>query len=422
MKTCIDDGVPAFDGARLLDGLRTLRGFGARGDAVCRQSLSADDMRSRRYLARRMLDAGLDARIDGVGNVIGRSRQSGPALLLGSHSDTQPVGGWLDGTLGVLAAIEVARALLRCPATAHLAVDVASFIDEEGSHLGFLGSRAAAGLLDQATLDASDSLQGGSLLPRLKAAGLSGLVEPLDLARYAGFIELHIEQGPYLDDAGQSLGVVTAIVGARTLDIVASGEMNHAGSTPMARRRDAGRAMIHLAAALDQCLEQMAGPYTVWNFGQMAFSPGATAIVPDGAMLRLQFRDQDEDLLDAVEAAMMALVQARNGRDGVRLEAVRRGEPTRAVCMDGGLREACIHAAHAVAPTAWRELPSGALHDAGILGRVMPAAMLFVPSIGGISHSAAEDTRTEHLLAGGEALLQAVIAWARINNQLADGS
>lgn len=412
---------PKLDGERLLEGLDTLRGFGRYGSGVRRTSFGEADLASRRWLCERMRGAGLAARLDGVGNVVGVSGKAGPALLLGSHSDTQPVGGYLDGALGVIAAIEVARALAVYPATAHLAVDVMSFVDEEGCHYGFLGSLSAAGLMTQAGLDAALSHAGVPLPELLRAAGLSARVEPLDLTRYAGFLELHIEQGPWLDDAGEAVGVVSAIVGARNLDITTHGQMNHAGSTPMARRRDAGRALIALAHELDMLLGCFAGPYTVWNFGRMEFLPGAAAIVPEEGRLRLQFRDQDEALLDRIEAAVGELVAAHDGRGGVECRLARSGEPTRAVCMDAGLREACVHAAQQLAPGAWRTMPSGALHDAGILGRVMPAAMLFVPSIGGVSHNVAEETRHEHLCLGAEALLSAVLRWAADNGRLAVG-
>ncbi len=421
METLAALSLPRIDCERLLEGLDTLRGFGRDGSGVRRTSFGEADLASRRWLCERMEGAGLAARIDGVGNVVGVSPKPGPALLLGSHSDTQPVGGYLDGALGVVAAIEVARALAACPATAHLAVDVMSFVDEEGSHYGFLGSLSAAGLMTQAGLDAALSHAGVPLPDLLRAAGLSTRVEPLALARYAGFLELHIEQGPWLDDAGEQLGVVSAIVGARNLDITTHGQMNHAGSTPMDRRRDAGRALIVLAHELDMLLACFAGPYTVWNFGRMEFLPGATAIVPAEGRLRLQFRDQDEALLDRIEAAVGELVAAHDGRSGVECRLARRGEPTRAVGMDAGLREACVHAAQQVAPGAWRTMPSGALHDAGILGRVMPAAMLFVPSIGGISHNVAEETCREHLCAGAEALLSAVLHWAMDQGRLAAG-
>ena len=404
---------PAIDGERLLADLHTLRGFGAVGRGVVRPSLSPEDIASRHWLRQRMADAGLDATLDGVGNVIGRSPQPGPALLLGSHTDTQPLGGWLDGVYGVIAALEVARTLRHDPVLGAIALDVASFIDEEGTHYSFLGSLSASGQLDQPTLDAARCRDGSSLPERLHAAGLDGRVAPLDLRRYAGFIELHIEQGPVLDDGGKRLGVVSGIVGARNIDIVVSGEANHAGTTPMARRHDAGRALIALASAIEDTFSRTAGPETVWNIGRMSFQPGAAAIVPERAELRLQFRDLDSRRLDRLEAALQPLAADIRTRWQVGVDIARAGQPTLPAHLSPVLQAHLVRATERRASGAWITLPSGAMHDAGIFAQVMPAAMLFVPSLGGRSHCPEEDTRPDDLILGAQALADAVVDWAR---------
>ena len=199
--------------ARLLDDLRHLRTFGATGPGVVRLSLSSVDMDARRWLAGRMNEAGLAATIDGVGTVFGRSRNAGPALLIGSHTDTQPTGGWLDGALGVIYGLEIARALAECETTRHFAVDVASWIDEEGTFSGFLGSRSFVGEAVDEALRHARNREGVLLGDALAQAGLIGAARVrIDRARHKAYLEPHIEQGGRLEAHGKSIGVVTTIV------------------------------------------------------------------------------------------------------------------------------------------------------------------------------------------------------------------
>src|SRR5579871_4245585 len=207
--------MPEIDPRRLIGDLRTLAEFGRHGSGVHRLSLSKEDVAARHWLRDRMADAGLDARIDGVGNVFGRSRAKGRVLLMGSHTDTQPKGGWLDGAMGVIYGLEVARALAADPACRDIGVDVASWIDEEGHFpIGFLGSRAFTGELGPADFATAKSRDGVALADALKAAGLDGApVIRLEPGRYAGYLEAHVEQGGTLERDSKRIGVVTAIVG-----------------------------------------------------------------------------------------------------------------------------------------------------------------------------------------------------------------
>ena len=232
--------MPQIDAERLLDDLRKLRTFGAVDTGVVRPALSEADIESRHWLKERYEAAGLDASIDGVANVFGRSRNDGPALIVGSHSDTQPRGGWLDGALGVIYGLEIARACAEDPKTAHLAVDAVSWQDEESNFIGCLGSRSWCGVLDPAVEAAATGRDGTPLADALRAAGLADVPRrQIEDGRYVGYLEAHIEQGAYLEDAGEQIGVVTAIVGIRGMTISFRGEQNHAGTTTMARRRDA---------------------------------------------------------------------------------------------------------------------------------------------------------------------------------------
>ncbi|MGZ9060029.1 MAG: hydantoinase/carbamoylase family amidase, partial [Burkholderiaceae bacterium] len=312
-----------IDAERLLSDLQRLRAIGAQGRGVVRPAFSAAEMEARRWLKHQYAEAGLEATIDGVGNVLGRSRNSGKALLIGSHSDTQPTGGWLDGALGVIYALEVVRALAADSATRALAVDAVSFQDEESRFVGCLGSRSLTGTLAPEMEQGAADSHGVTLKDAVNDAGLAN-VPRLRLARdrYAGFIEAHIERGPHLEDAGLRIGVVTGIVGLRSIRFIFRGQQNHAGTTMMARRRDASTALYELAHRINLEFPKAAAERSVWTMGRVRVEPNATSIVPGYAELDLQFRDQSDAPLDAFEAIVARLVSEMDTRDGVRIEAL----------------------------------------------------------------------------------------------------
>jgi len=420
--------VSRIDGDRLLRDLQTLRSIGAYRSGVHRPTYSAQDIEARHWLVARLTEAGLDAEIDGIGNVIGRDRGApgggthndtggergapgydndtgpdrdagavghglGQTLLIGSHLETQSQAGWLDGAMGVIYGLEVARALGR-------GIDVAGWADEEGHYGSFLGSRSFCGLVAEAELDACHNRDDGSpLRAALQRAGLAGRPRAaLDPARYRGYLEAHIEQGDELDTSGKRLAVVTSIVGARQFRITFEGVQNHAGTTRMAIRRDAGVALVRLANAIDRRFPQIAGPRTVWTVGRITLHPGAPSIVPGQAEMLLQFGDTDPALLDRLEQALDALVaEAGQGPCQVTLERLSRSLPT---AMDAGFQSVLERAAERHAPGLVVRMPSGAGHDAQILATRLPAAMLFVPSIGGISHHWTEDTSEADIVLG----------------------
>ncbi len=393
--------MPRIDPDRLLTDLRALRAIGAQGRGVVRPAFSATDMEARRWLKARYEEAGLDATIDGVGNVLGRSRSPGKALLVGSHSDTQPTGGWLDGALGVIYGLEVVRALAADALTRTLPVDAVSFQDEEARFVGCLGSRSLVGTLTREMEDGAADSRGTALADALREAGLAGVPRlRLDPVRYAGFVEPHIEQGPHLEDAGRRIGVVTGIVGLRGIRFVLRGQQNHAGTTMMARRRDAAAALYELAYRINQTFPKVAGQRSVWTMGRVRIEPNATSIVPGYAELDLQFRDPEDAPLDAFEHVVAGLVEEMNARGGVAIEAVRARAPIRPSRMDPCLQSHIEAAAERHAPGLWQRMPSGAFHDAGIVSERLPSAMLFIPSIGGVSHDFAEDSRDEDIVLG----------------------
>ncbi len=403
--------MPRIDPERLLSDLRRLRGIGAQGRGVVRPAFSAADMEARRWLRGRYAEAGLEATIDGVGNVLGHSPKTGKALLIGSHSDTQPTGGWLDGALGVIYAVEVVRALAADAATRSLPVDAVSFQDEESRFVGCLGSRSLGGALTpEMEQDATDS-RGVTLADALREAGLAG-VPRLRLAadRYVGFIEAHIEQGPHLEEGNNRVGVVTGIVGLRGIRFVFRGQQNHAGTTMMARRRDAATALYELAHRINLEFPKVAGERSVWTMGRVRVEPNATSIVPGYAELDLQFRDPSDAPLDAFEAIVARLVSELNARGGVAIEAIPTRAPIRPTSMAPFLQSHIEAAAERHAPGRWVRIPSGAFHDAGIISAFMPSAMLFIPSIDGISHDFAEDSREEDIVLGCQVLADAAAA------------
>ena len=399
---------------RLLADLRTLRTFGAQDTGVVRVTLSPVDLQSRHWLLQRMRAAGLNAQMDGVSNIIGRSPNSGPALLLGSHSDTQPRGGWLDGALGVIYALEIARALLEVADTANLAVDAASLADEEGTFLGCLGSRSLCGVLDESLADAACNADGMLLSEALAEAGLSD-VPRMSLARdrYVGYIEAHIEQGPYLEEQSNQIGVVTSIVGIRGCTVHFVGEQNHAGTTPMNRRKDAGVALFEFATRLRARFSQLAGERTVWTIGQASLEPGAPSIIPGAARLLLQFRDPDDARLAQMDAAVLEIANTMHtqGPVGVRVEQNR--EPIHPTIMDANMQAHLGTAAARHAPERWVSMPSAAGHDPMVLSHHLPCAMLFIPSIRGISHDFAEDSHDEDIVAGCSVMADAVVSILR---------
>jgi N-carbamoyl-L-amino-acid hydrolase len=400
-----------IDDNRLLGDLRTLAGFGAYKGGVHRPTLSEPDIAARHWFVERLHQAGLDAHIDGIGNILGRSRAGGRTLLAGSHLESQNHAGWLDGALGCVYALEAARALGADPATGDLGVDVVAFCDEEGHFGSFLGSRAFIGALDAGEIAAAtDPVRGVTFNEALAAAGFAGRpLHRIDAARYAGFLEAHIEQGDTLESGGFRIGIVSAIVAIWQYRFTVTGEQNHAGTTSMARRRDAGRELVRFLAALDRRFVEIGGPRSVWTIGNILFNPGAKSIIPGRAEALFQLRDADPGVLDRLHAEITALAAQANASGRCRLDVERLSASTPAA-MDEALQGALQTAAERRAPGRSLRMPSGAGHDAQWLARKLPTAMLFVPSIGGISHHWTENTGDADIVLGAQVFTDAVRA------------
>ncbi|MGE0422072.1 MAG: hydantoinase/carbamoylase family amidase [Reyranellaceae bacterium] len=391
-----------LDTDRFLKDLDTLRQIGRFNDVgVHRPTFSPQDMESRRWLLREMQAVGLEASIDGIGNVFGRHRGAGPHVLSGSHIETQNHAGWLDGALGVVAALALARA--------GLPVDVCAYSDEEGHWGDFIGSRSLIGELSDADIErAKNRHDGRPLREALREVGLEGKARhTLEDGRYRGAFELHIEQGTQLENAGLRIGVITGIVGIRQWRIVVEGQQDHTGGTTMAERKDAGLTAVRILAAIDVEFPRVAGPRSVWTTGRLNLHPNSPQIIPGRAEVWFSFRDLSPAIMADMERCLHAVVQESNRRDRcqARLEAI--GHVLPAPC-DASMQAALGEAAEALCPGAWQAMPSGAIHDSQVLARKLPVAMLFVPSIRGVSHHSAEDTKPEDLVLGLEVLAEGV--------------
>lgn len=396
------------DTERFLADLDALRRIGAFRTGVHRPTFTPEDMQSREWLMAQMAEAGLAPEMDGIGNVLGRHPGAGPKLLAGSHIESQNEAGWLDGALGVVSALALARA--------GLPVDVIAFADEEGHYGSFIGSRSFTGLLDEAEIDRlSNRYHNKPLRDALREAGLAGRPRlRMEPGRYKGFVEMHIEQGTTLEQAQQQIGVVTGIVAIWQYRILIEGQQDHAGGTTMAERRDAGLAAVRLLAWIDAEFPKHCAERTVWTTGRIALSPGAASIIPGQAEILFQVRDIAPEVLERLDAVLRRAVQESNRRERCVATLEVLGQSAPALC-DPAWQDALSAAAESLAPGRWRRMPSGAGHDAQYMARHMPSAMLFVPSIGGISHHWSEDTAPADLAMGLRVLAEGArryLAWA----------
>lgn len=355
------------DGDRVLADLNALRAIGAYKTGVHKPTFSEPHLRSLAWLVQRLPQAGLAGEIDGIGNVLGISAKPGPKLLAGSHLESQNHAGWLDGPLGVVYALEAAR-LINPDPNINGAVEVASWCDEEGHFGHFLGSRSYVGGVTEADIDAArDRNNDRSMREALGDAGLAGRARAqCEQGRHIGYLEAHIEQGETLESSGLKIGIVTSIVGIWQYRITFTGEQNHAGTTRMAIRRDAGLALARFCVAIDDRFPAASGPRTVWTTGRITLDPGAPSIIPGAAEMLFQIRDDDPAVIARLEEllnSMAAEVNAQS-RCTVAVERIRTGTPAR---MDASFQQAIEAASTAFADGKSLRMPSGAGHDAQIL-------------------------------------------------------
>jgi N-carbamoyl-L-amino-acid hydrolase len=401
------------DGERMREDFDALAAIGATPQGgVDRASLGEAHLAARAWFLERAAAAGLETRVERAGNHSAILPAAGPTLLLGSHLDSVPNGGRYDGALGVVAALHVLLAVQGSEVELPFALEAIDFTDEEGTLVGLLGSEALAGKL---TLDVLRAPRVGrvALLAGLERAGLheEDLVSARrDPASLAGYLELHIEQGPLLERAGAQIGLVTGIVGARSFSLVFRGLSGHAGTTPMNARRDAGLAAAAFAVAANELVVRDF-PGSVATVGDLRLEPGAFNVIPGSARVAIECRSLDLVELDALESALLREAHAAAAAHALDVEAtpVGRWEPT---ALDADFRAAVARAAADLGLSAM-ELQSGAGHDAQALAAVTPSAMIFVPSDAGVSHDPREHTSWEHCVNGANTLLRAALELGR---------
>jgi len=396
---------------RIEQRIQTLSKYGANPEGgVSRVAFSKADIEGRDYIKGLMRQAGLTVRVDSAGNVIGRREgsESGlPVIMFGSHIDSVPGGGNYDGDVGVIGSIEVAQLLHENGIKTRHPLEVISFTYEEG---GLIGSRAMTTGLGPGTLDII-SHSGMTIAEGIRIVG--GNPNRLELARrspeeFAAFIELHIEQGAFLYEESIDIGVVEGIVGIRWWDVVIEGVANHAGTTPMNKRRDAMLSAAELTLAVNRVATSLEGRQ-VSTVGRIRAEPGAPNVIPGRVVMSLEIRDLDaskmQQVFNAIKVEAESIAEARQTPISFEeLDAASPPAPT-----DVRMRKIIAESAETLG-LSFKFMPSGAGHDAADMTYVAPAGMIFVPSVGGISHSPKEYTRPEDMANGANVLLKTVLA------------
>ena len=396
---------------RMEQRILALSEFGANPEGgVSRIAFSDADLAAREYVKGEMQDLGLDVRIDTAGNIIGRRGGTDnelPPIMFGSHIDSVPGGGNYDGQVGVVGALEVINLLNEHDIKTRHPLEVVSFTDEEG---GLTGSRAMIGKLTAAAMDVI-SHSGMTIREGIRHVG--GDPDQIHLAArqpgdLAAFIELHIEQGAILHEESTQIGVVEGIVGIRWWDVTIEGMANHAGTTPMNRRRDAMVSAAELTIAINRIASDLPGRQ-VSTVGRIEALPGAPNVIPGEVRMSLEIRDLDADKMQQV-FDLIAAESARIAEDRstpIRFSEIDAASPP--APTDPRMRDIIAGAADSLG-LSYQLMPSGAGHDAQDMATIAPTGMIFVPSVGGISHSPKEFTSAEDMANGASVLLHTVLA------------
>lgn len=401
------------DGGRLLRRLHDLGQVGAlEGGGCARLALSDADREGRDLVTMWMRDAGLDVTVDGIGNVVATrpGKAPGPPVMCGSHIDTVATGGLYDGNLGVLAGLEALESLNDAGAVTERPLAVAFFTDEEGSRFApdMLGSSVYAGGLGVEAAHDIVGIDGARVGDELQRIGYLGPMPCPGLAPHA-YVELHIEQGPVLDRAGEVIGAVTGIQGISWQELVVEGQANHAGTTPMAYRHDAGFAAASVATFVRRMVGDIGGQQ-VGTVGRLDLYPDLVNVVAARATMTVDLRNTDETTLRQAEDRLTTYLAELADAEGVSIKRrpLARFEP---VEFDPRII-ALVESTAAEFGFSPRRLPAGAGHDAQMIARMCPAGMIFVPSVNGVSHNPAEYTEPQHMVTGANILLQMLLRLA----------
>ena len=401
------------NGRRLLKRLWDLAEIGPiPGGGNNRLALTDADKEGRDLVVTWMRDLGLEVSIDTIGNVVAIQPDTGhgPPVMMGSHIDTVATGGKYDGNLGVLAALEVIETAIESGIDLERPLAAAFFTNEEGSRFppDMMGSLCFTGGLTVEEAMSTTDADGVSVGDELDRIGYRGPTPCPGPAPYA-FVELHIEQGPVLERDGMRIGAVTGVQGISWTEVNITGQSNHAGTTPMSMRRDAGLAAGELVVAVRRIADEMGGTQ-VGTVGALRLHPDLVNVVAARAQLIIDLRNTDDDDLQSAERRLLAEVRRVADSEDVEIDTkwVARFEP---VVFDPRVVELVESNASALGLSV-RRMPSGAGHDAQILAGVCPAGMVFVPSVKGISHNPAEYTEPDDLIAGANVLLNTVVTLA----------
>jgi hydantoinase/carbamoylase family amidase len=383
-----------------------------------RMAFTEEDMAARRWLIQKIESLGGSARLDEAGNVNGRffKIENTPSVVVGSHTDTVYAGGMFDGALGVLAGLESIRVMLEAGLNPKYPLELVSFADEEGRFGGMFGSQAFTGNIDEAWLDAAATVEGERLADAMRAKGLNHILA-LEAARSPdslhAFLELHIEQGPVLESAGVPVGIVEGISGIFKWAVRLEGEANHAGTTPMHLRRDAFMGLTAFAQQIPEILQEVGTEVSRLTIGKVDIKPGYPHTVPGAAEFSLVGRDMSPDVLRSLAQACKERLNECARKCDLKLECQELSWLTPQACHEDVI-VALETAAKELGVPSMRMI-SGAGHDTQFLAQVTRAGLLFVPSVGGISHSPEERTDWTDVEAGTNVLLHTLIALSEAN-------
>jgi len=395
---------------RLLERLRRFNEIGALpGGGNCRLALTDEDRAGRTLLVTWMRELGLDVTIDVIGNIIGmrQGREHAEPVMFGSHIDTVATGGRYDGLYGVLAGLELCESLNDVGATTRRSLALVAFTNEEGSRFSpyAMGSLVYVGGLAVDDAYAISGIDGTTVGGELHRIGYAGTAPPGWLKPHA-YVELHIEQGPVLEDQGFVIGAVEGVQGLSWTEVAITGRAAHAGTTPMPMRRDAGYAAGEIAVFVRRLARDMGGAQ-VGTVGRIMLEPNLVNVMAERAVLTVDLRNTDEKLLQAAETRLAAFLDELAAREQLAISArsLARFEPVPFSTAIMSLTETKAQELG----LSCRRLPSGAGHDAQMMARLCPAGMIFVPSAGGLSHNVREHTEPAHLQAGADVLLRVVL-------------
>jgi N-carbamoyl-L-amino-acid hydrolase len=400
---------------RLLANVEALSAFGRNpgGQGITRPCWSPPHEEARAWLIERMRQAGLETWVDAAGNTFGRLGDRGPTVMTGSHIDTVPQGGAFDGALGVLAGVECLHTIREAGIVPGRSLTVAAWSDEEGRYGGLFGSRCFTGRIDPHLIPEIRAADGERLVDAMARAGFDALKAPTARANprdIAAYVELHIEQGPHLEAARIPIGVVEGIVGIRRNMVTFVGQADHAGATPMARRKDAFLGAAEYALKARDHVVRKGSARSVTNFGRVEVAPGVSNIVPARAALLHEMRELDRRVLVRLERECLALARAIARRRGLRVEiqSLSRSDPVR--CAPQVM--AAVTSACSALRLRQRVMPSAAGHDAQNLAHITPAGMIFIPSRGGRSHRPDEVSDDRAVERGANVLLRSLLTLA----------